>query len=73
MARIKRKARILVAITVSSVALALSVANLILCFKYDIEKGLAIAIFICIFIVFLINLIYYIKIKRRQKREEEYG
>ena len=73
MAKIKKSTSMIVAVIVSAVALALSTANLILCFKYNMEKTLALVIFACIFIVFVINLIYYVKVKRRQKREEEYG
>ena len=54
----KRKNRTIVAIVISEEALLLSIANLILCYIYDLEKPLATIIVISIALVFSLNVAY---------------
>lgn len=67
----KSKNNIIVTIVVSAAALLLAVANLVLCYIYDMEKPLSTLIVICIAIVFAFNLAYYISSKRKKKKETD--
>ncbi len=67
----KRKNSTLVAIVISAAALLLSIANLILCYIYDLEKPLATIIVVCISAVFSLNVAYYVSLKKKMKKDLE--
>lgn len=67
----KRKNSTIVAIVISAAALLLSIANLILCYIYDLEKPLATIIVISIALVFSLNVAYYVSLKKKIKKDLE--
>ncbi|MDD2261719.1 MAG: hypothetical protein PHW20_05580 [Clostridia bacterium] len=67
----KRKNSTIVAIVISAAALLLSIANLILCYIYDLEKPLATIIVISIALVFSLNVAYYVSLKKKMKKDLE--
>lgn len=67
----KRKNSTIIAIIISAAALLLSIANLILCYIYDLEKPLATIIVVCISAVFSLNVAYYVSLKKKMKKDLE--